>query len=616
MNNVKEWKLQSFPTYSVKEWEEAARDSLKNNSIDILKRNTYENIILKPLYTKEDVEITNLEQFPNSGLNTRGFQPYSHQQNNWKIAQKLIKDNWDELCSMLSDVLQRGQEVLSFDIDRITDVEHVNFSEIENLDLLKTSIFLNTKDCFTSLLSILRKLQNKEQIKGVIGTDIISRGVEQGIIVNPLGEESISWTNQIKEMDQDFNALKTIIIDTTPYHNGGANAIQEIAIALSEAVYYIELMKREKWTPGKTAQKMVFHFSIGSNFFMEIAKIRAFRKLWSTIANAYEMTLSEQIVPISAETSSFNKSVLDPYVNLLRAGNEAFSAILGGVDYLHVSAFDETFQESNEFSARISRNIQYLLREEAHLNKVCDPAGGSYYIETLTNELAVKAWELFQLIDLKGGINAVLESGWLQNEIQNVLKDRLEDIATRKQSLIGTNIYANLLEEETFPPISRKNSFNSELSLNPFRLSEEFENLRKQSKLLEKDGHSLIVGLICLNQLRRHKARADFASGFLACGGIKTVWSKECSDLKDIEKFVEETNFPYYCICGDDDSYESLVYDIAVLFKGKYTNKVLDIAGKFSNEKWSGMKKNGINGSIYTNQNVIEKLSKLLTLWR
>ncbi|MED3650885.1 methylmalonyl-CoA mutase family protein [Heyndrickxia sporothermodurans] len=613
--NVKELKNQTFQAYSVMDWEDAANQTLKNRNIDSLSRSTYENIMLKPLYTKEDIEHLSIEQYPRSGLNTRGFDEFENSQNKWQIAQKLTKTKWADLHPIVADLLKRGQEVLAIDIDRLNDIDQVNFMDIEELDLSRTPIFIQTKFHFKTMLAKLREIPNKEQLKGILGTDIISKEVENGDIPNSLSSEMNNWLQQIKLADQEYNALKTVLIDTTPYHNGGANAVQEIAIALSEAVYYIERLKEANWEPGKTARKLVFHFSIGGNFFMEIAKLRAFRKLWSTIGNAYEMTLDEQAVPISAETSMITKSKLDPYVNILRAGNEAFSAILGGVNLLHVSAFDEIYKETNEFSARISRNIQLLLREEAHLNKVSDPAGGSYYIETLTNELVKKSWELFQLIDRKGGIVEVLQSSWLQQEIKNIRDQRLTDVATRKQSLIGTNVYANLAEQVPYVNKRQSTNVSSNKVLPSVRLAEAFENLREHAKGLEETGRAPIAGLICLDKLKHHKARADFVTGFLATGGIKSVWSPECTKLEDIQTFVKETNFSYYCLCGNDEAYEGLNEKIIEWFQGQTSHFILDIAGKISGEKWIAMKSAGVSDAIYKNQNAIEKLTSLLTLW-
>ncbi|MGE8204449.1 methylmalonyl-CoA mutase family protein [Heyndrickxia sp. NPDC080065] len=611
--NINELKRQSFQAFSVEEWKSSAIVSLKNKSIDSLLKKTYENIILKPLYTKEDLDMTSIEQIPGSCLNTRGFRELGDFRMNWKIAQRLYNRNWDDLHPILSNVLQRGQEALSFDIDGMKDVQQVNLLDIKGVDLSEIPIFLQTKRYFPAIFSKLKQLPNCAQLKGVFGTDIISRGIERAEIITI--DQFESWTKLVKEADIHMNGVKTILIDTTPYHNGGANAVQEIAIALAEAVCYIEHFKSENWDPRKTVNKMVFHFSIGGNFFMEIAKLRAFRKLWSTIANAYEICQDEQKVTISAETSTFTKSALDPYVNVLRAGNEAFSAILGGIDYLHVAAFDETYQETNEFSARISRNIQLLLREEAHINKVCDPAGGSYYIETLTNELALKSWKLFKEIDAKGGILNVLESGWLQKEIREILENRMKDIETRSQSLIGSNVYANLSEHVHFPGTFQENICNTELAIKPTRMAAAFEKLREQAVVLEKSGAAPVAGLICLGKLKSHKEKADFVSGFLAAGGIKAIWSNECNSLNEIQKFVEETKYFYYCICGTEESYEQFAIKIAEWFKQQNKYGILDIAGKFSDEKLVELKVSGISGSIYMNQNLIEKLTSLLKLW-
>jgi methylmalonyl-CoA mutase len=607
----KDLKKQMFPSYKVEDWIAIVKTSLKNETIDSLNRETYENIKLKPLYTKEDLAFLQVEQYPGFDMQTRGFHPLGYRQKPWAIAQKIVKHDWTELKQLLTNALNHGQDALSFDLDAMENVDEINFAE---MDYSEIPFFLLTKNYFEPILEKVMKVANVSPF-GVIATDIISSNIHKGKIVVEDSDSLNNWVDHIKEVHQSLPNIKTFLVDTTPYHNGGANAVQELAIALAEAIFYIEYMKNHEWKPEQTVNKMVFHFAIGGNFFMEIAKLRAFRTLWTTIGEAYELARDDQKVTVSAETSTFTKSTLDPFVNMLRSGNEAFAAILGGIDYLHVSPYDEVFQENGDFSARVSRNTQLVLREESHLDKVSDPAGGSYYIESLTNELVEKAWGLFQTIDAMGGIVEGLKSGWVQNEIKQVLNNRLHDVATKKQSVIGTNVYANLAEKVASSKLNREETDMSITPIIPTRLSNVFEHLRERAFLLQSNGNTPVAGLINLGKLKDHKTRADFVTSVLATAAIKAEWSQECRNLEDVKKFVQGTRFSYYCICGTDEAYKVYSKLVGEWLKEEYSSIKVDIAGKFSNEELEQLRVSGVEDSIHLNQNMIGKLTSLLDVW-
>ncbi|MEK5390825.1 methylmalonyl-CoA mutase family protein [Margalitia sp. FSL K6-0131] len=609
--NHKDLKYQSFPSYTVDDWVTSVKNSLKNNTIDSLYSETYENIRLKPLYSNEDLEFTMVEQIPGANLRIRGFDSIGGQQPSWKVSQRIMNRNWDEVKTLLTRALANGQDSLSFDVDYLSNMEEIDFSE---LDTQNIPLFLLTKKNFQLLLEKALKIKTLAP-DGVIATDPISCNLHQGELDADNPSILEKWGSQILLANQTLPSIKTILIDTTPYHNGGANAVQELAIALSEAVFYIEHMKHYGWQPSQTVKKLVYHFAIGGNFFMEIAKLRAFRALWTTIEKAYGLSSSEDRVAVSAETSTFTKTVLDPYVNMLRAGNEAFAAILGGIDYLHVSPYDEAFRENGEFSARIARNTQFILKEEAYLNKISDPAGGSYYIESLTNELIEKAWELFQKIDALGGIVEGLKSGWIQNEINQVLNNRLLDVEKRQQSVIGANVYANPTEQISFIHGTPEKGDCNIIPIYPVRIAQALEKLRERADDLVSNGKSLNAGLICLGSLKDYKPRADFVTGVLATGGIKTDWGHECTTLEDVKKYIEETKLPYYCICGTDDMYKEYGKRIGEWIHANYPSIHVEIAGRFSAEEMESYRSSGIAGSIYLHQNIVEKITSLLNLW-
>ncbi|MFI8685324.1 methylmalonyl-CoA mutase family protein [Rossellomorea sp. NPDC077527] len=587
---LSEMKNQSFSQRTLTDWQEAAEKALKGKGIHSLHTNTYENIKLKPLYTGEDVPKRDRvkDYIPN-------IEGEMDRDSKWFIAQPINRGSWGELTTAIKDALSRGQNCLSFTIGDVKMTEHFQqfMKEMKEFD---TPIFIIDKKTSLSILE-MEEFPDREGLIGVIGFDPLSEGEW---LNNDRLEE---WITVVNEADHLHPEVKTIIINAAPYHNKGASATQELAYALSEGVVYIEALQEKGWTLEKIAKKMHFHFSVGSQFFMEMAKIRAFKKLWQEVLSSYgvaESTISRSI-SISAETSRFNKSTLDPYVNMLRGGGEAFSAVLAGVDYLLVAPFNEVSGEVNPFSERIARNTQLILGEEAHLDKVIDPGGGSYYVEWLSEEVGKLAWKEFQQIDEEGGIIVSLENGSIQHKIDRVRDSRIQDLATRKNSMIGTNIYANL--EETLADTT---------STAGERLSLPFEALRSRSlKLARKP----VAGLIGLGELKSHKSRADFVKGFLATGGIHTDQSKECFSKEDILHFVEETRYPYYVVCGKDEEYHDQLSMMVESIHQIGANIVIDIAGKIPDERRSEWELMGLNGSIYNKQNILEKMDELLTIW-
>ncbi|PKR86007.1 methylmalonyl-CoA mutase family protein [Heyndrickxia camelliae] len=609
--NHKDLKQQSFPTYSMDEWMTAVNNSLKNKSMDALYSNTYENIRLKPLYSSEDLDFTNIDQYSGSRLRIRGFDSPGDQPKTWRIAQKIKRQDWAEVKKILKRALENGQDSLSFDVDYLENVDDVNFSELNNQNV---PYFLLTKHHFHLLLKKALEVEQSHSF-GIIAMDLISCNLHQGKLEADSPPILENWSLQVLRAHRELPNIKTILIDTTPFHNGGANAVQELALALAEAIFYIEHMRNKDWEPSQVAKKLVFHFGIGGNFFMEVAKLRAFRALWTTVARAYGISPYEDRVVVSAETSTFTKTVLDPYVNMLRSGNEAFSAIIGGIDYLHVSPYDEIFHENGEFSARIARNTQLILQEEAHLKRIVDPAGGSYYIESLTNELVEKAWELFQKIDALGGIVEGLKSGWIQNDINQVLNKRLLDVETRKHSVIGANVYANPSEQISYTNTKNEKTGGTIIPITSVRIAQAFENLRERAHEMKLQGKKLCAGLICLGELKDYKSRADFVTGVLATGGITTDWGHNFRSFEEIKEFISTTKFPYYCICGTDDMYKDYAMKIGEWVQENYPAIKIDISGKFTREQMDSYCKRGISDSIYLHQNMVQKITSLLNLW-
>jgi methylmalonyl-CoA mutase len=596
--NLSKMKEQTFPAPALNDWQKAAEKALKGKSVTSLHTKTYEGIDLKPLYRAED-----LPDFDRVASYIPDIEEKLSGTKDWYIAQNVKRNSWHELSSALNNALSRGQNCLSFSIDSLEADEEFDHFILNTADA-SLPIFNIEKDNLSFLDRIADLAEGNPTVKnihGIFGFDPVSEHAFRQYEI-PFKQ----WFDSVEKADRCMPDVKTVIVNTAPYHQSGSNAVQELSYALSEGVMYIERLLENGWALEKIARKIHFHFSVESHFFMEIAKLRAFKKLWQEILITYGLgeDMVRKSISISAETSRFNKSMLDSHVNMLRSGGEAFSAILAGVNYLVVHPFDWLKGESDPFSERIARNMQLILGEEAHLNKVTDPGGGSYYLEWLTDEVGKKSWTHFQSIDSRGGLQKLLISGVIREEVMEMKESRMADLSTRKQSMIGTNIYSNL--EDVLPPDHAEDGE---------RLSLPFEQLRKRAQILTERGIKPNAGIIGLKELKSFKARADFVSGFLATGGIHSKVSQGCFSKEDILRYIEETNLSYYIVCGRDEDYEEFLPLILELVKNRNAAVKVDIAGQFDAGKMIEWERQGLNGSIYFKQDMLVKLNGLLSIW-
>ncbi|HAQ08559.1 MAG TPA: methylmalonyl-CoA mutase [Bacillus bacterium] len=635
-------KSTSFKNAAFEEWQEKAAASLKGKPIKTLYTNTYENITLKPLYTKEDFTEGLSEDFPGQPDYRRGIHSLGYQSEAWHIANRLFYTDLTELKGKLDSALSKGQTAISFEVKPEIFADNRAlvsfFSSYKN----KYPLSLNAGSLQTPMLAALAianvGAQTSHKLSGSAAADPIAEASLTGGLPKDENEYFSEWTKVLEEAHVSLPDLRTVLVNTVPYHNSGAHAVHELAIAISTGVYLLQKLLDNGWEIKKALSKIVFHFSIGSNFFMETAKLRAARLLWSKTAKAYGEDAEDWRMLISAETSWFTKTIFDPYVNMLRVGNEAFAAVLGGIQYLHTGTFDEAAGTASELSERVARNTQLVLKSEAHLEKVADPAGGSWYVESLTKELAEKAWELFLEIDRKGGIYETLKSGWLQEQIAMTAEGRKQDTFKRKKSIIGTNVYANLSENKSEPVFqegnkgymagtladskkavgsqnSAKNSFMemkaSFTSLNMARLAEPYEELRFRAKRLEKAGLLPSVGLICLGELKQHKPRADFIASMLSAGGIDADRSGEINTVSAAVNFIKSTDAKQFVICGDHAAYESFGPVFAKDITRQNPEVKLYLAG-IPQEKESEWKTAGIQEFLHIRSNAYQILSSML----
>ncbi|CAM3990405.1 methylmalonyl-CoA mutase family protein [Mesobacillus thioparans] len=638
---IESMKAASFNDALFEDWQKKAAASLKGRPIESLYTHTYEDITLKPLYTKDDLPDGSAEALPGTPDYRRGIDPLGYQSESWNIANRLFYKDLQDLKAKMDSALSKGQTAISFVVKSDLFRDQQALAELFASYRNDYPLSLNAGWLQTPLLAALsmacKQAGDSSNVAGFVAADPVAEASLNGGLPKEEKAFFADWAKVLEEADQQWPQLKTVLANTVPYHDCGANAVQELAAGISTGVYLLQQLLDQGWELKKALSKFVFHFAIGSNFFMETAKLRAARILWSKIAEAYGAESGDQKMVLSAETSRYTKTIFDPYVNMLRTGNEAFAAVLGGVQYLHTGSFEEAAGTVSAFSERVARNTQLVLKSEAHLEKVADPAGGSWYIESLTNELAEKAWELFLELDDRGGIYEALKSGWLQEQIAKTADAREQDIFKRKKSIIGTNVYANLSEAVSQPEVQdRKSQYfggtlvesvrmiesedsllkrfeDIEQSFAPLeskRLSQPFEQLRFRAIGLEKIGKRPVVGLICLDQLKNHKPRADFISGLLSAGGIHTLRSDEIHNVQQALDFINESNAEQFVICGDQTSYNSFGPELALEIK-KESDVKLYLAG-IPEEKESEWNTAGIQDFLHVRSNAYQSLSSIL----
>ncbi len=544
----------SKPTYS--QWQEEAVKALKGKPFESLFTKTIEKITLEPLYTQEQLISKYGEQLEKQIATIRS----STNKERFTTAQLVVGETAENWIDNLEQSIARGNELIVID-------NRVEFEWAEET-LQKVADYL-TEYPFKLIV------QSKEDaiLRTFDFIDVAKRSSIEGFIV---ANEPITLT--------DYPNVRTVSANTLPYHYEGANAVQELAIALAQVAEQIGEQSFDQF------QKTFFvNFAIDTQFFMEIAKIRAFKVLWKAFSKAYGVEHSN--VPVLAETSLRSFSKLDVYVNLLRAGNSSLSAAIGGVDVFTIHPHD-ILTEVSEQSVRIARNISLVTKEESHVLNVIDPAGGSYFVESLTADLVKEAWALFLQIEEAGGLTSYKNE--LTKAIAEVQSTREKQVATRRQSLIGTNIYAN--PKDVMPLVENENVATLQ------RLAKPFEELRTQYAALNAK-----IAILTFGELKNFKPRADFVAGVLAVAGVEPTVTEGFKTIEEARTYLQSTDATYVIVAATDDDAKIL---IPALLEGKPSNITLDAAGKYKDEA-EAWQQAGLNGFVFAGQNIVEKLQEI-----
>ena len=621
MADSKETLFSDFPAVSTQEWMDKITVDLKG--ADYEKRlvwKTNEGFKVKPFYRQEDLEgLKTTEGLPGQFPYLRGNKKND---NTWFIRQDIQVDNPEEANAKALDLLNKGIESLGFKI-KGKDVSE-EFIHTLLKDICCECIELNFKTCQRQTVKLARfvtqyfkeKGYAPEKLQGSFNFDPIGKMLKKG----KDRSELIPTAKELIEILTPYPSFRCIAVNSLQLNNAGAYIYQELGYALAWGNQYLACMTEAGVPVDTAAQKIKFNFGISSNYFMEIAKFRAARLLWAQIVNEYKPSCLCACQMIAhAETSHFNLTLFDAHVNLLRTQTEAMSAALAGVDSMTVTPFDQAYESPNEFSERIARNQQLLLKEEAHLNRIVDPAAGSYYIENLTVSIAKQAWELFLQVEEEGGMTEAVKAGRIQEAVNGSNKARHEAVSKRKEILLGTNQYPNFTElaGEKSPLTSacccgneNEESDTEFAALNTDRAASEFEALRLQT---EHSGKRPKAFMLTIGNLAMRQARAQFSCNFLACAGYEVIDNLGFPSVEEGVKAAINAQADIIVLCSSDDEYAEYAIPAFQEVNGR---ALFIVAG--APACMDDLKAAGIENFIHVRCNVLETLreynKKLLSL--
>ncbi len=601
-----------FPPISTEEWEEVITKDLKG--ADYARKliwRTNEGFEVKPYYRAEDLQgLEHLETFPGDFPFVRGNKKNN---NNWFIRQDIIVEDLEEANKKALFVLDRGIESLGFILPESLSVEQLNVL-LKGIvaDAIEINFIIedNFKAMLKSYISFLK--EKNYDLSKVFGS----------ITFNPLTElalagksSSVLEAKQLLEITKDLQ-FKVVAVHGSIFHNSGSSIVQELGFALATAAEYLDQLTEAGIKIEEIAPKMRFDFAVGSNYFMEIAKIRAARLLWAKMIDAYNPCCkSIARMFVHSTTSNWNKTVYDPYVNMLRTTTEAMSSVIGGTDSLTVNAFDESFETPSEFGERIARNQQLLLKEESYLDKVVDPSAGSYYIENLTNSIAAEAWKIFLAVEEQGGFVAALKAGYIQEQVNEMANKRNMDIANRKEILLGTNQFPNFtekaekdFEDYQFEAVDCSVEGAEIETLKPYRGAQAFEALRYRTDTFAKNNKRPLAFMLTYGNLAMRKARATFASNFFACAGFEVQDNNGFKSAEEGVNAAKEAKADIIVICSSDDEYANLAPQVKELAE----DAIIVVAG-YPKEIMEDLKAKGIQHFIHVKSNVLETLNGFQT---
>ena len=606
----KEKLFTEFQAPTTQEWLDKIEVDLKG--ADFQKKlvwRTNEGFNVQPFYRREDLaKLKTPDALPGEFPFVRGNKKDS---NEWYVRQNIKVDDPVEANKKALDILNKGIDSIGFRFGG--DMVSPSFIETLLKDIRLDIVEVSYRTCprhAVELAEILVKYfekqgYDKEKIVGGVGFDPIDKMLQKGKDTTPM----LAQLPKLVETLKDYPNLRCVMVHSDTLNNAGAYIVQELGYALAWGNEYLQELVDAGVDVDTAAKSIKFYMGISENYFMEIAKFRAARLLWAQIVKQYEPKCDCACkMIINASTSTYNQTLFDSYVNLLRSQTEAMSAALGGVHSMVVTPFDAPYEKATDFSERIARNQQLLIKEESHFDRIVDPSAGSYYIEHLTDALAQEAWKIFLKIEEEGGFLEAVKKGIVQDDINATNVKRHGDAAKRKEFLLGTNQFPNFTEKsegkraqgaaccchgDGCEPTFKK--------LETTRLAADFEDLRIHTEETKvPTAFMLTIGNLAMRQ-----ARAQFSCNFLACAGYKVI---DNLGFKTVEEGVDaalKANADIVVICSSDDEYAEYAIPAFKYLNGR---AMFVVAG--APACMDDLKAAGIENFIHVRCNVLDTLKE------
>jgi methylmalonyl-CoA mutase len=535
--------LEEFPPVSTERWKEAILRDLKG--ADYEKRlvwRTPDGLSIQPFYRSEDLEgLANLDSLPGEFPYLRG----TRHSNAWRIRETIEGPDIPAANENARKALRAGAEEIAF---AVNGLKFESASDILTLvHGLGCPVHFEAGPRGPAVLRLLAEAAaSRHKLEGSLDYDPHMQGIET------------SEVNGMLDLVRKTNAraphFRPLAVNAHRFHDSGATTVQELGYALAAGIDYLSGLTARGFTVDEAARSLLLSFAAGSNFFFEIAKLRAMRMLWAQAVQSFGPSVADSTkAAIHVRASRWNKTIYDPHVNILRGTTEAMSAAVGGCDSLETAPFDECFRYPDEFSRRLARNTQIVLKKEAWFDRSIDPAGGSYYIEALTDSLAREAWKLMQQIERDGGFHRAWIDGSIPAQIEKSRHAQEAAVAARRRTIVGTNQYPER-PERMLDRIERR----PEDSISP-RASEAFERIRfRTERHAARTGRFPLFLLAEIGDLKMRSARSGFAANLFGCAGFQTD-ARQFADGASAGAEAAARGADALVLCSSDEEYPSIL---------------------------------------------------------
>lgn len=605
-----------FAPVTTEEWEARINADLKGKDYErALVWKTYEGFSVRPYYRAKNLEnISYLDTLPGEFPFVRGNEKTG---NNWLIRQNILVTDFEAANKKALEILGKGVNSIGFYFSDCANVNNETLGVLlNNICLEAAEINLVCPDDSVECAEVFAQFvaNGKWANENVVASASIDP-IGTFVLKGKWSEEALAALKPAIEKTRVIKNFRIIGVHGKFFANSGASIVQELAFSLAEGAEYLTRLTEMGAKADDVAKSIKFNFGIGNNYFMEIAKLRAARLLWAQIVKAYntECDCATKLIAHS-ETNRYNKTVYDPNVNMLRTQTEAMSAALGGAHSITVLPFNAIYEDPTDFSERIARNQQILLKEESHLDKIADAAAGSYYIETLTDSLVNETWKLFLDIQEKGGFVAAFKQGFVQTEIQKMAASRDKNIALRRENLLGTNQFPNFNEKITaefdgslFEPVDLTAGDTEVETLKPYRGAQAFEALRYTTDVYSKTNKRPLAFMLTIGNLTFRKARAQFSCNFFAVAGFEVIDNNGFETVEEGIAAARAAKADLVVLCSSDEEYAELAPKAAPLMK----NEILVVAGAPACQK--ELEEQGITNFISMKSNILDELDSYQT---